>query len=123
MSGAVLVVGSGCEHVQLCEASRFVLLIADRGGVCGCKSPEVLCAVLQWIVFVLAEVLGALLAPLKRCSLEQDARKGTADQRSLLHAHVQGMLSTAEREGAPLDEENMYADLKYDHSPCDVGCL
>ena len=47
MSCALLVVGSGCQHLELCEASIFVLLIADRGDVCGCKSPEVLCAVLQ----------------------------------------------------------------------------
>ena len=62
-------------------------------------------------------MLGGLPAPLNRCSQEKDARKDAADLRSLLRARVQGMLSTAEREGAILDEKNMCADLNSDHGP------
>ena len=55
----------------------------------------------------LAEVLGGLSAPLKGCTLEMDVSKGAADLRALLRARVQDMRSTAEREGATLDERNM----------------
>ena len=57
----------------------------------------------------LSEVLGGLCAPLKGCILEKDGSKGAADLRALLRARVQDMRSTAEREGATLDERNMFA--------------
>ena len=78
----------------------------------------------------LSEVLGRLSAPLKDCPLKKYVSQGAADLRALLRARVQDMRSTAESEGATLDERNMCATVLYSprlmrcadvHVECRVG--